>query len=327
MFSALGQERAKVSSFFRVHDPKQKPMKKNITANLRPLLRALHPFLISVAVLWAVPRNAQAQVYVLEQSTTSPTGSVSEYSARGELINANFIIGLSANQIAVSGNNLFVVNYPVGTNGWVSKYDATTGAAINVSFITALNSPNKLAVSNNSLFVSYNGQQGTTIAKYDATTGAAINADFITGLNETFELEVLDDQLFVSTAKSTAGGFVFTIAKYDATTGAVIDAKFTKGLSLGAAKGNTLYGTVGVHNNIIATYDATSGAPINNSLIDDLGRGTSVVALALLGDRLFVATFGPGIVREYDAATGALIEARFITVTGRLFGMAVRRPK
>jgi hypothetical protein len=327
MFSALGQEGAKVSSFFRVHDRKQKPMKKNITANLRSLLHALHPFVIAVAVLWAVPRNAQAQVYVLEQGPSSNTDFVSEYSTKGELINANFITGLSATQIAVSGDNLFVVNFPVGTGGWVGKYDATTGAAINASFITALNSPNKLAVSNNSLFVSYNGQQGTTIAKYDATTGAAINPDFITGLNETFELAVLDDQLFVSTAKSTAGGFVFTIAKYDATTGAVIDAKFIKGLNLRTAKGNILYGTVGVHNNIIATYDATIGAPINNSLIDDLGRRTSVVALALLGDRLFVATFAPGIVHEYDATTGALIEARFLTVPSGLFGIAVRRPK
>jgi hypothetical protein len=304
-------------------------MKTNITSNVRPLLHAFHPFLIAVAVLWAVPRNAQAQVYVLEQGPSSFTSFVSEYSTKGELINANFITGLTASEIAVSGNNLFVVNYPLGTNGWVGKYDATTGAAINVSFITALNSPSKLAVSNNSLFVSYNGQQGTTIAKYDATTGAAINASFITGLNETFELAVSDHQLFVSTAKSTDRGFVFTIAKYDATTGAVINAKFIKGLNLHAAKGNTLYGTVAVDNNIIATYDATIGAPINNSLIDLSGlRGhPSVVALALLGNRLFVAMFAPGIVREYDAATGALIEARFITVTGRLFGIAVRRPK
>jgi hypothetical protein len=296
-------------------------MNVTIRSNLRPLLHAFHPFFIAVAVLWAVPRNAQAQVYVLEQSTTSGTVSVSEYSTKGELINANFITGLSATQIAVSGNNLFVVNYPLGTNGWVGKYDATTGAAINVSFITALNSPSKLAVSNNSLFVSYNGQQGFTIAKYDATTGAAINASFITALNSPSKLAVSNNSLFVS--------YNGTIAKYDATTGAVINAKFIKGLNLHAAKGNTLYGTVAVDNNIIATYDATIGAPINNSLIDLSGlRGhPSVVALALLGNRLFVATFAPGIVREYDAATGALIEARFITVTGRLFGIAVRRPK
>ena len=283
-------------------------------------MRAFYPFLFAVAVLWAVPRNAQAQVYVLEQSTTSLTDSVSEYSTKGELINANFITGLSANEIAVSGNNLFVVNYPVGTRGWVGKYDATTGAAINASFITALDSPGKLAVSNNSLFVSYNGQQGVTIAKYDATTGAAISPSFITGLSNPVGLAVLGNTLFVANLGTG------TVAKYDATTGAVINAKFIKGLNLLAAKGNTLYGTVGVHNNIIATYDATIGAPINNSLID-LRRGTSVVALALLGNRLFVATFAPGIVREYDAATGALIEARFITVTGRLFSIAVRRPK
>ena len=37
-------------------------MKTSITSNLRPLLRDFYPFLIAIAVLWAVPRNAHAQL-------------------------------------------------------------------------------------------------------------------------------------------------------------------------------------------------------------------------------------------------------------------------
>jgi hypothetical protein len=64
-------------------------MKSSITANLRPLLRAFYPFLIAVVALWAMPRNARAQLYITQNTT------VSEYDATtGAAINANFITGL-----------------------------------------------------------------------------------------------------------------------------------------------------------------------------------------------------------------------------------------
>jgi hypothetical protein len=104
-----------------------------------------------------------------------------------------------------------------------------------------------LALSNNSLFVAYDGSEhGYTVGEYDATTGAAINANLITGLNEIFGLAVSDNKLFVCTGTEKKGMFVFTVGKYDVTTGAAISANFIKGLNLLAAKGNTLYGLVGV---------------------------------------------------------------------------------
>ena len=70
-------------------------MKTSITSNLRPLLRAFQAFLIAIAVLWAMPRNAQAQLYVTQSS--SSVGIVSEYDATtGEAINPHFITGLNA---------------------------------------------------------------------------------------------------------------------------------------------------------------------------------------------------------------------------------------
>ena len=127
-------------------------------SNLRPPSRAFYPFLVAIAVLSAGPRNGQAQLY----SVTLPPppgliGTVSEYSTKGKLLNANFITGLNnPSAIAVSGNNLFVVNSPAGVSygGTVGKYDATTGAAINAGFISGLNLNFAVAVSGNSLFVS-----------------------------------------------------------------------------------------------------------------------------------------------------------------------------
>src|ERR1700741_1476968 len=113
-------------------------MKTRISSNWGPPLRTLYAFLIVIVVLCAMPRNAQAQLYIL-QNNPSQVGIVSEYSTKGALINANFITGLSDPvQIAVSDNALFVTNNEGGT---VGKYDATTGGAINAGFITGLYVP------------------------------------------------------------------------------------------------------------------------------------------------------------------------------------------
>src|SRR5260370_457562 len=150
------------------------------TSNWRPLLRAVYPFLIVIAALWAMPKNAHAQLYVTEfPQGGGPIGFVGKYDGTtGAAISPSFIIGLSFPRgLAVLGNTLFVGN---GSNGAVGKYDATTGAAINASFITGLNVPFGLAVLGNTLFVSTEGNN--TVGEYDAKTGAAINASFITGL-------------------------------------------------------------------------------------------------------------------------------------------------
>ena len=49
-------------------------MKTSITSNWRPLLRALYAFVIAIIVLWAMPRNARAQLYVTHGGV-APVGS------------------------------------------------------------------------------------------------------------------------------------------------------------------------------------------------------------------------------------------------------------
>jgi hypothetical protein len=155
-------------------------MKTTLTSNWRPLLRALYAFLITIAVLWAMPRNAHAQLYVTQGNI------VSEYDAKtGAAINPNFIAGLSSPfQIVLLGNTLFVSNL----SGTIGEYDAKTGASISAGFITGLNEPVGLVLLGNTLFVANFG--GGTIGEYDAKTGAAINANFVTGLNSPFGIAV-----------------------------------------------------------------------------------------------------------------------------------------
>jgi hypothetical protein len=97
-----------------------------------------------MAVIWAMPRNVNAQLYVTNRAAGG-NGLVREYNATtGTAISATFITGLT-NEIdfglAVSGNTLFVTNSGDGTIG---GYDATTAAVIKATFITGLSAPKNL---------------------------------------------------------------------------------------------------------------------------------------------------------------------------------------
>jgi DNA-binding beta-propeller fold protein YncE len=109
--------------------------------------------------------------------------TIAEFNATtGAAINASFITGVHGGELALSGNNLFVVN-----GNTVGEYDATTGAVINANFITGLpQGGNALALSGNNLFVA--NEVAGTVGEYDATTGAVINANFITGLIDPVDL-------------------------------------------------------------------------------------------------------------------------------------------
>jgi hypothetical protein len=77
-------------------------MKTTLTSNWRLLLRALYPFLIAAAALWAMPKNARAQLYVTELTGGGPIAVVGKYDAKtGAAINASFITGLNEGGLAV----------------------------------------------------------------------------------------------------------------------------------------------------------------------------------------------------------------------------------
>jgi hypothetical protein len=71
------------------------------TSKWRSLLRAFYAFLIAFATLWAMPRNAHAQLYVTQ--AVSP-GIVSEYNAStGKVIKSNFITALNGDSKTAIG--------------------------------------------------------------------------------------------------------------------------------------------------------------------------------------------------------------------------------
>src|SRR6266849_456541 len=224
-----------------------------------PLRRVLCTLLLCIAALWAMPRNAHAQLYV-SQYVGASSGSVGEYNAStGAAINANLITGLNTpTGLVVAGNILFVANIGPSVPGAVGEYNASTGAAINASFITGLSQPIGLAVSGNNLFVANYG--GTTVGEYNATTGAVINASFITGLIQPSGAALSGNSLFVFNGNND------TVGEYNATTGAAINASlitvsaFSYGLAVaGPPLPCTLDDT--------ATYDATSGTLTMNFTI------------------------------------------------------------
>jgi hypothetical protein len=71
----------------------------------RPLRRALFTLLLCIAALWAIPRNAQAQLYVVNQTSPVWGSTVGKYDAyTGAVINAKLITELGggpSNPLAV----------------------------------------------------------------------------------------------------------------------------------------------------------------------------------------------------------------------------------
>jgi PEP-CTERM motif len=150
--------------------------------------------------------------------------------------NAGTVPG-NSNDIAISGNNVFVISHAIGGGSYfVSEFNATTSAQINPSLLSgttpALNlvAGPHIAVQGNDLFVSLQGSAGTiggnagTIGEYDATTGAAINASFITGLNDPQGIAVYGGDLYVVVSGTGK------IAEYTLS-GALVNASLVSGLT------------------------------------------------------------------------------------------------
>ena len=302
-------------------------MKSSITSNWRPLLRALYPFLIAVAVLWAMPRNAQAQILYVTNRPGSGAVVVSKYNAiTGALINANFITGLSNHNdigLAVLGNTLFVADCGRDT---VGAYDATTGAAIKAEFITQLPCPQGLALKPPSKFPHGAGPilfvvnfRINRIGAYDGSTGATINPSLITvGLSSPVGLAFTSGILYVA----NKSGFV---GKYRATDGAALNANFITGLSNPeglALLGRTLF-VADFGSNTVGAFDIKTGDAI--WFINGLRGPEGMAVGGLFVDTLFVANFNNGTVGKYDAITGAEIDAKFITRLTFPYGLAFKR--
>jgi WD40 repeat protein len=286
-------------------------MKISSIVNRRLLFRALSVFLIAGAGLLAVPKRADAQLYV----TQVQAGTVGEYNATtGAVINASFITGLSApNALLLSGSDLLVAN----ESGSVGEYNASTGAAINQSFITGTNfQPIGLALSGTDLFVANIADE--TVGKYNVTTGATIKVPFISKLPATSSigLGTFNTLLFVAEEGQSK------LPKYLISTGGAKGAVKLKDASpYGVAvSGSDLFVT-SLSAGTISEYNAKTGAVIKASFITGLNLPTQI---AILGSDLYVVNYGAGTVGEYNVKTGAVVNASLISGLTDPWGIAAQ---
>ena len=297
----------------------------------RPLLRVLCASVITLAVLWTLPRNAEAQqLYVTEYNI----GSVGAYDATdGFAINGNLISGLAEpDGLLVHGNDLYVSTYGFAPNtGVVGKYNINTGFPINASLITGLGGASGLALKNNVLYVA-NYDTGI-IGEYQADSGLPLNANFITGLDGPSYMVISGNKLFVTNFKNS------TVGVYNAITGFPLNAVLiTKDQGLDGPTGIVVYkGRLLVANGnsgTVGAYDMNTGFPINAQLITNLAAPND---LAILGNFLYVSgypinldnTIAPniiasGTVGKYNANTGFPLNANLLTGLDSPWGLAVK---
>jgi sugar lactone lactonase YvrE len=206
-----------------------------------------------------------------------------------------------------SAQTLYAVNSFFGNT--VSTYNATTGATINPSLIPGATAVTGLAIDNNG-FLYVNDYGAGTVGKYNASTGAVINPALVSGFDNqvNFFIESLatnsNGQLF---AASGSGVHVF-----DTTSGAVAGATIPPGGTnyVATDSSNNLY----VANPVaISKYDS-SGALIAPAYISGLSFLNDFAVDS--NGSLFVAEGSNGTVAEFNADTGQLLNASFITGLG-----------
>jgi hypothetical protein len=229
---------------------------------------------------------------------------------RRRLAAALAVLGVLAAGLPARGDVIFVTNYYTGTIG---EYDAATGAVVKSTFASGLNGPQDVAVAGSNLLVSTTGN--ARIAALDLTTGALVTNSFITGNSE--GLAVSGSDLFVTDAPP---GYVY---EYNSATGAKIGVIYFEEASgsypeFDTVANGTLYVT-NEDNGTIQTFDATSATAGWSA-----SGLTTPYGIVVSGSNLFVAEAGSANkVAEYDATTGALINASFITGLNAPEGLAV----
>jgi 6-phosphogluconolactonase (cycloisomerase 2 family) len=245
-------------------------------------LRAVSAFLIALAALSAIPRNAGAQIYVTQVGFTL-TGSVSAFDLNTTPQNPTSgftpITGLKTPVgLAVANNNLFVANRGDGT---VGVYNAKTGASENPQLITGLKKPTGLAFAANTLYVSDFSDGTVTAYTFDPNTNTvtpAFGFNTITGLK-------------MPTGLAIGAGTTLFVASYGTGTGAgMIGAYDNEGGTLSA--------------NMITGLDLPTGVVVNGNMLYVSDQGGNIGAYKFDPQKLIVLAATPAFIKGLDAPTG-----------------------
>jgi uncharacterized delta-60 repeat protein len=166
-----------------------------------------------------------SQLYVANGNGGSTTldGSIGEYtlgSTPGTITSRQpaLVTGLAdSGFVTVSGSDLFVVDYALGT---VGEY-TTSGATVNAQLVTGLSNPEGVAVVGSDLFVTEQGSVAT-IGEY-TTSGQVVNAALIPAVAGALSIGASGNDLFVTTNTGQ-------VAEYT-TAGGTVNANLIPGLS------------------------------------------------------------------------------------------------
>jgi hypothetical protein len=275
--------------------------------------RLLRLVLLSL-VFAASGTAARAQLYVARASD----GSISEYdTSTGALIKDSMITGLGHTcGLAYDGGALFVINQ---TRRMVAKYDAQTGIDINRELVTGLEMPSAIAVSGRDLYVAtFDGGSAMVVGKYDAVSGAVVFYKLISEPDFISALAVRGRHLFVA-----HGSGMQVVDEYDAVSGQKLREKFID--EAGDPPGLVQSGGYLWINHDVGAVTRHDGDTGRNTMgvMSPLVSGLSATcALAVSGDDLFIASRTTGSIGKYNATTGAVINASFITGQGSLVALA-----
>jgi uncharacterized repeat protein (TIGR01451 family) len=250
-----------------------------------------------------MPAGSTITYTVTATIASSATGTLSSTATvtklPGRAVNASLVTGLNDPQgIAVSGDDMFVVNTSTGT---VGEY-TTAGAVVNAALITGLTDPEGIAISGGDIFVTSAGttEWGTgSIGEY-TLAGAVVNAALVTGLNSPVGIAASGDDLFVT--DDYFGG----VGEYT-TSGTVVNASLVTGC--GAAVGVAVLGGdlfVASNQGDIGEFDSTTGAAVNASLVDTESCGITASG----GDLFF--TRSDGTIAELTPS-GTIVDPAVVT--------------
>jgi len=271
------------------------------TTNMRFLLS------IFVSLVCVTPATAHAQIFVSE--LIGATGRVGEYTMSGAPVNPALISeGVRPIGVALSGNNLFVLNLSASSSvGTIGEY-TTSGATINPTLISGLNHlPFTIAVSGDKLFVANAGDStvGSGTISLFTTSGETVNRALISGLTSPLGIAISGDRLFV------ANSLTDTVGEYT-TSGDTVNPALISGLTdlTGIAiSGERLFLTSGF-NGTVSEY-TTSGALVNPEFLSGLGNPSGI---AVSGHNLFVVDINNDKIGKYTTG-GETVNADLISLS------------
>jgi hypothetical protein len=177
-----------------------------------------------------------------------------------------------------------------------------------------------VAACGGTIFVAYgNTLENSAIGEW-STSGAVINASFATGTGAD-ALAVAGGDLFAAAFSANLP----TVSVYNAATGTVVNASLVGDVSTYAesiaVSGDNLF--LGGGGGGVVKYDATTGTQFPFDITPQTVDAYGNPGIAVSGNDLFVTNTSLGTVGEYDATTGAAIDASFVAGLQHPFGIAV----